>query len=209
MTATMNRLKFYAARLKCDDIRLNQTSSPKSDLIAELTDKSVAIIGNSRALAETSFGAEIDAADIVIRINRAPMPSASSHGSKTNWLALATKLEQSEETRINPERIFWMSPKRKRLPFWVVSRPGFYLNPQSDFETLKSQLNAPPTTGLMIIDLVSQSKAKAINLYGFDFFASLSLTGSRTAEQVPHDFDTEKSWVADLAKRDRRLTVHR
>ncbi len=209
MTATMNRLKFYAARLKRDDIQLSRTSSPKSDLIAELTDKSVAIIGNSRALSETSFGAEIDTADIVIRINRAPMPSVNSHGSKTNWLALATKLEQSEETRINPERIFWMSPKRKRLPFWVASRPGFYLNPQSDFEILKSQLNAPPTTGLTIIDLVSQSKAKVINLYGFDFFASLSLTGSRTAEQVPHDFDTEKSWVSDLAKRDHRLTVHR
>ena len=209
MTATMNRVKFYKARLKRDEDQLRQYSCPKSDLINELTDKSVAIIGNSRALAETSFGAEIDAADIVIRINRAPMPSGKSHGSKTNWLALATKLEQSEETRINPERIFWMSPKRKRLPFWVASRPGFYLNPQSDFEILKSQLNAPPTTGLMIIDLVSQSKAKAINLYGFDFFASLSLTGSRTAEQVPHDFDTEKSWVSDLATRDRRLTVHR
>lgn len=209
MTATMNRAKFYAARLKGDESRLGQTSCPKTDLLTELPNKSVAIIGNSRALADASFGAEIDAADIVIRINRAPMPSASSHGTKTNWLALATKLEQSEGTRLNPERIFWMSSKRKRLPFWVASRAGFYLYSLGDIETLKAQLNAPPTTGLMIIDLVSQSKASAIDLYGFDFFASLSLTGSRTANQVPHDFDTEKTWVSDLAKRDPRLTVHR
>lgn len=209
MTATMNRAKFYAARLKRDEVLLSQTSCPKAELLTELENISVAIIGNSRALTETSFGAGIDRADIVIRINRAPMPAANSHGTKTNWLALATKLEKSEGTSLNPDRIFWMSPKRKRLPFWVANRPGFYLHPLGDFETLKTQLSAPPTTGLMIIDLVSQSKAKSIDLYGFDFFASLSLTGSRTAEQVPHDFVTEKSWVNDLAKRDSRLIVHR
>ena len=204
----MERFRFLINRIFAAE-KVAAYSVEVAELFAELSNKSVAIIGNSRALAETSFGEEIDRADIVIRINRAPMPSAKSHGTKTNWLAMATSLEQSEETRLNPDRIFWMSPKRKRLPFWVVSRPGFYLHPLGDHETLKAQLNAPPTTGLMIIDLVAQSKASAINLYGFDFFASLSLTGSRTSAQVPHDFDTEKSWASDLAKQDPRLTVHR
>ena len=35
-------------------------------------------LGNARSLGERAYGAEIDAADLVIRINRAPMPAAAS-----------------------------------------------------------------------------------------------------------------------------------
>lgn len=177
------------------------------ELRDDLDVKNVAIIGNSRALAQGSSGDRIDANDLVIRINRAPMPSARSHGSKTNWLALSTSLARAQAGRINPDRILWMSHKRKRLPFWVARRPGFYLYPLADFHALSDHLGAPPTTGLMIIDLVANTKAKSIRLYGFDFFSSLSLTGSRTAAQVPHDFAAEKAWVQALADRDARLKI--
>jgi len=174
---------------------LIQYSAPQDALLTELAGKSVAIVGNSRALAETSFGADIERADIIVRINAAPMPSARSHGGRTNWLALAVALNKNSGQSIGPQRVLWMSPKRKRLPLWVLRGPGFHLFSMDSFRALKSALGAPPSTGLMVIDLLQKSEARSISIYGFDFFSSLSLTGSRTQAQVPHDFSAEKKWV--------------
>ncbi|WP_317616408.1 hypothetical protein [Paracoccus mutanolyticus] len=59
-----------------------------------------------------------------------------------------------------------------------------------------------------MIDLIARSDMARLDLYGFDFFASLSLSGHRRAEQVPHDFSGESEWVAALAASDRRITRH-
>lgn len=176
------------------------------DLMQNLDGKAVAIIGNSRALAEKAFGSEIDGADTIIRMNRAPIPSLSSHGTRTDWLALATSLPKADLARIQPGRILWMSHKRKRLHRWMVAIDGFYLHPIPQFRQLSDELSAPPTTGLMIIDLVAKSNANSVSLFGFDFFKSLSLTGRRTAGQVPHDFKAEKLWVERLLSSDSRFS---
>jgi hypothetical protein len=57
----------------------------------------------------------------------------------------------------------------------------------------------------MMIDLCVASDLDVLKLYGFDFFQSLSLTGSRSAEQVPHDFSAEREFVATLMARDARI----
>jgi len=183
-------------------------SAGLSALMDDLSDKNVAIIGNSRALSGQEYGAEIDAAEIIIRINRAPMPAAISHGTRTDWLALATSLARSSYHSIRPRRLLWMSHKRKRLRAWVVETPGFYLHSTDRFQQLSDELASSPTTGLIIIDLVAKSDARAANIYGFDFFASQSLTGSRTAAQVPHDFGSEKLWVRALIERDARFQLN-
>ena len=75
----------------------------------------------------------------------------------------------------------------------MATQKGFALPPLDTYLRLKAQLNAPPTTGLMMIDLLAGSPATKITLYGFDFFASLSLSGRRTAAQVPHNFQAERA----------------
>ncbi|MCY1126555.1 glycosyltransferase family 29 protein [Frigidibacter sp. RF13] len=202
----MNRFSFLMARTLRQEAPLMALSAGRASLMAALERKSVALVGNARSLEAGTFGAEIDAADIVIRINRAPMPSAISHGTRTDWLALATSIGAADMERVRPARILWMSHKRKRLPWQVASSPGFYLHPLEDFGRLKQVLGAPPTTGLMMIDLLAASGLATLSLYGFDFFASLSLTGSRTADQVPHDFGAEAAFVADLMARDGRIS---
>ena len=202
------RLGFTLARALRNENFLAELSCVQEVMISNLANISVAIVGNSRALADLDNGTGIDAADIVIRINRAPMPSSKSHGLRTDWLALATSLQPNEAARISPKRILWMSPKRKRLPFWAATTQGFYLHPMADYQTLKELLGAPPSTGAMVIDLVAKSQATSIDLYGFDFFASMSLTGSRTAARVPHKFDAERGWVKVLVNRDHRVTLH-
>lgn len=174
--------------------------------MAELSGKRVALVGNARSLVERDEGAEIDAADLVIRINRAPMPASRTHGTRTDWLALATSIGEGDLARIRPTRILWMSHKRKRLPWRVATLPGFYLHQLADWARLRDRLKAPPTTGLMMIDLLAASDLRSLRLHGFDFFASLSLTGRRNADQVPHDFVAEKRFVDSLMVSDRRIT---
>jgi hypothetical protein len=202
----MTRLGFLLARTLRQEAPLAALSLPMTEVLARLGG-TVALVGNARSLSDTAFGAEIDAADSVIRINRAPMPSPTSHGTRTDALALATSIDAQTLARLNPALVLWMSHKRKRLPWAVASRPGFVLPPLTSFNRLKAALGAPPTTGLMMIDLLSQSPATRVMLYGFDFFASQSLTGSRSAAQVPHDFPAERGFAMALLARDLRFSL--
>ena len=204
----MTPLRFIAARLLRDEGMLRQLSVQQAELLAPLKGKTVALVGNARALASSQQGAEIDAHDVVVRINLAPMPYAESHGTRTDWLGLAVRLPRADRARIKPARILWMSPKRKRLDWQTATSPGFYLHPLGDYAGLRDQLGAPPTTGAMLIDLIARSRMARLDLYGFDFFASLSLSGRRNAEQVPHDFSRESAWVEKLQLADRRIHRH-
>lgn len=200
-------LRFRLARLTRNERALARWSIAEDAMLDDLAGKRVALVGNARALAQGQAGAEIDAHDIVIRINRAPMPAAASHGRRTDWLALAVRLDRSALAALDPRLTLWMSHKRKRLPWAVVTR-RFYLFPQDHIRRIWQSLGAQPTTGLMMIDLLARSRAAKIDLYGFDFFASLSLSGRRSADQVPHDFTDEKSFVEALLTRDPRVTLH-
>nr|WP_111301215.1 glycosyltransferase family 29 protein [Paracoccus saliphilus] len=204
-----DRLRFAAARLVRSEDPLRRLSVPQEQLLADLAGQQVALVGNARALAATGHGPAIDAADLVIRINRAPLPDPRSHGRRTDWLALATRLPDADRARLSPDRILWMSPKRKRLDWTSASSPGFYLHSLDDYQALMGRLAAPPTTGAMMIDLLLRGPLAGLTLYGFDFFASLSLSGRRDAGQVPHDFAAEAAWVNDLLRHDRRLTLVR
>lgn len=201
----MTWLGFLLARLMRHEAPLAALSVPQAALLESLAGKGLALVGNARSLA--GAGAAIEAADLVIRINRAPIPATESHGRRTDLLALATSLTPQDMTRIAPGRVLWMSPKRKRLPWAVAHSPGFYLHPLPDIARLADTLGAPPTTGLMMVDLLARSQAADIGLYGFDFFASLSLSGRRTAAQVPHDFAAERRFVETLVARDPRFRL--
>ena len=204
----MKALRFRLAAWRNDDNLLARRSAMKADLLAELGGKRVAIVGNARALANTDQGAAIEAADLIIRINRAPMPNPRSHGSRTDWLALATSLPRDEYEALGAQRLLWMSHKRKRLRLWMAQTAGYYLSPARDFNILAARLNARPTTGALVIQLVADSAAGQIDLHGFDFFASRSLSGARDASAVPHDFNAEGAWVDRLLRDDPRVTLH-
>lgn len=203
----MNRLGFMIARARQDEAALMRLSLPQAALLAELDGRSVALVGNARALADARQGDEIDGHDIVARINRAPMPSPVSHGRRTDWLGLGLRLPAEDRARLTPSRVLWMPWKRRRLDWATASAPGFYLHPRADIAALQARLGAKPTTGALMIDLLLRAPLAALDLYGFDFFASRSLSGRRGAGDVPHDFAAEADWVAGLAAADRRLRL--
>jgi hypothetical protein len=202
----VNRAAFLLARTLRREGPIAALSVPQATLLSDLSGLRVALVGNARSLSASAHGAAIDAADRVIRINRAPMTSVASHGTRIDWLALATALPLAEWRALGQPRILWMSPKRKRLSHALATSPGFYLHPLADYRRLMDRLGAPPTTGAMMIDLLARSGLAGLTLFGFDFFASQSLSGRRTAAQVPHDFAAEARLVADLMARDPRIS---
>jgi hypothetical protein len=201
----MNRLAFWLAKMRGDEAALSRLGAAEGALLGELAGKRVAIVGNARALAEGQAGEAIDSADLVIRVNGAPMPQVLSHGKRTDWLGVSIPVTRDVVETRGPKRIVWVTPKRKRLPWWMARDVRFALYPAARHADLVRRLGRRPTTGLMLIDFVAGSEATAITLYGFDFFASQSLSGSRTAAEVPHDFPAEAAFVADLEARDARV----
>ena len=198
---------FFLAKLRGDEAALGAWSLPKTALYGDLAGRKVAIVGNARALSHTDLGPWIDQADIVIRLNSASISSAESHGAQTDWLAISTPVSRAILQARDPRRILWMTPRRKRLPYRIATDPGFYLGKRADWTDLRRRLGSAPTTGLMIIDFVVRSSASWVELYGFDFFSSKSLSGRRSSKQVPHDFDRERAFVLALAKSDPRIRL--
>ncbi|PLS20055.1 glycosyltransferase family 29 protein [Neptunicoccus cionae] len=204
----ISELAFASKRIFLGEAFLAQHSCKINILHENLAGKTVAIVGNARSLSDQSFGPDIDRCDLVIRMHAAPLPQAESHGTRTSWLALGMPVPQEIIDERKPDRLLWMAKKRKRLRARFANAKGFYLHPKTEWDRMADELKAPPTTGIMLIDLVARSEASEIHLFGFDFFTSLSLSGRRTAAQVPHDFTAEKHFVQKLVARDQRVVHH-
>jgi len=177
------------------------------DLNRYFEGKSVALVGNARSLSDTAFGPDIDAHAVVVRLNSAPMPSPSSHGSRTDVVATSIVFPRAHFEHLNPTMIWWMTPKPMALPRWMTRSPGYYRYPESEHARLLARLGARPTTGLMAIDVLGALPCGPIGIYGFDFFSSLSLSNDKAAAPAVHDFARERDYVHDLMARDRRFRL--
>lgn len=201
-----SRLRFLIARGLRDEARLQAWSVPEAAVLQELAGRSVAIVGNARSLGSGNRGAEIDGHDLVLRINAAPIPSVLSHGTRTDWMAISVPVPDDILAARAPSLVLWMTPKRRRLPYSLFRRVPVFLNPAGRNAELVLALGARPTTGMMAIDLCLRAQAQ-VDLYGFDFFQSKSLSGHRDAAQVPHDFAAEKLWVEARLASDPKLRL--
>ncbi len=203
----MNALRFWLAKRLGDEANLSRMGVPETVLLGDLAGRHVALVGNARGLAEGASGPAIDAADVVVRMNSAPIPDPRSHGTRTDWLGVSVAVSPSLVAERAPQRLIWVTSRRKRLPYWMVRDTRFALFPAARHAALSAQLGGRPTTGLLLIDLVMASQATSITLWGFDFFATQSLSGRRSADQVPHDFGAEATYVTGLIARDPRLRM--
>jgi hypothetical protein len=179
--------------------------STLDDLAAALAGRSIAIVGNARGLASAAEGAAIDAHDIVLRFNAAPIASARSHGRRTDWLATSMPIERELAEERQVERILWLTQKRDSLPLWLARGPALplFLADAALYAAIQQATGlARPSTGAMAIALIDRlGSARTVTLYGFDFFASLSLSGTQTAATTPHDFAGEARYVLGLIEK--------
>ncbi|SEP54919.1 glycosyltransferase family 29 protein [Thalassovita taeanensis] len=207
--ALADRARFWLARRSGDEARLRGFSAPLEALAAEAAGKTVAVVGNARSLTTTQFGPQIDAADIVIRLNKGEISAPEGQGRRTDWLAMSVPVAPDIIRAHDPKRLLWVTPKRRRLPYHVASDPRFCLLPEDHSDRLRATLGSRPSTGVMIIALAASLPVASLRIYGFDFFATLSTTGGRSAAQVPHDFAAEKLWVEALVAADPKIELIR
>jgi hypothetical protein len=178
-------------------------------LLEELAGKRVALVGNAESLSARAQGAAIDAADLVIRFNRAPIIRPSSHGRRTDWIATG---HQNLKPGFLNERgvalVIWTGVHIKDMPRTIsFGEKAVHLISEAARSRLRRMLGRDPSSGMMMIDLVAESEAAAIDLYGFDFARTSSLSGHREADAQPHDFAAEGRHVAALMARDPRIAL--
>lgn len=161
--------------------------------------KSVAIVGNSQKL--QGKGVEIDAFDIVIRMNRAwdlPEYMQRNVGQKADIICLSDERERLSDILSKYSEVIWMTPK-KRSKLNKSILPKLYFYPLEYWKVLQQELGARPSTGCMVFDLFSKLLDEGhLTLYGFDFF------------QNPNWYDSpvKKHWFSSLFKGHRKISPH-
>lgn len=191
----------YPETLGRDWIR--QNSLTEEELFRRLDGKSVALIGNARALLETRQGAAIDKHDIVIRINRAPGLGTEAAGSKLTWIACADRTPHD----VTPT-VLWLGRKVRKIPYRLMVSGRLFIYDHVRRDGLSGVLSARASTGIMGIELLLRSPVKSIDLYGFDFYASRSLSGDHTKDSTPHNYTEEEKWVFGRLAHEARLRLH-
>lgn len=166
--------------------------------------KTVAVVGNALSLFDKSYGAEIDAHDVVVRMNKAAMlytrkEASKSHGTKTNvWVFWNTAEYKSFFTKIPPGIKKMHAGHQGRTPNNIHLVDFVY--PESLYKELKkhSGKHSNPTTGMIFLDYLSACDSKHVDVYGFDWKETATFTDPEMKREkiCPHDYPVEKAYCA-------------
>jgi Glycosyltransferase family 29 (sialyltransferase) len=189
----------------------NLVAGNACQVVAQSQGRVAALVGNARSLLAEQRGIEIDACDVVLRMNKASGMVLSSHGKKTTWLATSLPVELTQVKILQPDNIFFMSPKKRWRSFAMrfFGFPFAYY-PVEEWQALRHMLGGKrPSTGMMAISLLMRHGRyfEEIRLYGFDFSASGSLTERLAKTEVPHDFALEHRIILELIENNPRFKL--
>lgn len=149
---------------------------------------------------ESGHGAEIDAYDVVIRMNCGLPTNPEDQGRRTDILAFSTlAVVKAVFRRFHAGEHIWMSPKLRadigqfaevpeNLSFYDIDR----------WEALEARLGARPSVGAMVLDLVSSFNPAAVGVFGYDF--KRTLTWYEPKQHIgPHSYEAEERFCEELA----------
>lgn len=155
----------------------------------------VAIVGNAESLLGTRFGAQIDAMDVVVRINHGVVRQPVSQGRRTDVLAMSCRMLETDLLQhFDPALILWMTPRWRHLQPYsrrVMQRVCFF--PGRAWRHLSQDLlgGRRPSTGFMTtMQLLQLDIAAEIHLFGFDFGVTRTFYNA-PGYQTPHDYAAE------------------
>lgn len=162
------------------------------DLIAMVKDKTVAVIGNSQSLFNHAYGSEIDSHDIVIRINKAAMlytrfDAEETHGRKTNVWAVwdINTFDQSSLNKFTGTKAHVGTKNTGPL--------ADYTSPREWIQELRDNGIRNPSSGLILLHILSKSEAKQVDVYGFDWKKTMTFTDN-TFKDKHHTFLLEEQY---------------
>jgi hypothetical protein len=134
--------------------------------------KSVAIVGNAQSLFGKNLGSEIDAHDVVIRLNRGFIVDPSQQGSRTDIIGTARPLSLEQIQRYNPKLVYWLFWRWWRLPTWNAETwEKTEVVPVSLWRKANKQLSKRPTSGFVMVNtILDHTSSTRVNTFGFDFY---------------------------------------
>lgn len=150
--------------------------------------KRIAIIGNSSKILDKNLGKEIDAHDIIVRMNHAPLHISKyteSTGAKTNIISFgmsnltaASKISNLIKPEYNLFLIRCNGPVIDKNEYIQFKNPVH--GDLDQYRELSSKFNIgkikyKPSTGSVTVNyFLKNINFSQLNLYGFDFFKSSS-----------------------------------
>lgn len=164
--------------------------------------KTVAVIGNALSLFDKSYGTEIDAHDVVVRMNKAAMlftrqEASRSHGTRTDvWIFWNTAEYKTFFGKIHKNIRKMHAGHQGRTPSNIHAVDFVY--PDNLYKELKKHAGKHnnPTTGLIALDYISSCNPKHVDVYGFDWKETATFTDpeKKRERMCPHDYETEKEY---------------
>lgn len=207
------------------------TLRPEPVYLAGLAGKRVALVGSAASAQGTGLGPEIDAHDLVVRVNwSAPVPPAlvPDLGNRTDVLyhvlrfnkQLVTQADVRAWIRARVGCVVSVHPARKRRVghFARLAGAAIPLVAMTDFRiTMARRLGTVPNTGICALAHLLSADVKEVSVYGFDFYTTGHWPGQRdeTPEQAAaqagivtgHNQPIQRAYVAGLLRTDQRLRV--
>jgi len=178
-----------------------------------VSNKTVALVGNSTSLFDSEYGKEIDSHDVVIRMNKAsifyPELSSLSHGEKMDawcfWAAGAFNRMLKDDKNIPDKmlRAFYDKNSTKKYQACVNGHKS-YTDRYTDetfsiglFNNLKRNINIIseqegtiyPSLGITMLRWLTYNSTKKISVYGFDW-----KTTPTFSEKELFDIDMENGY---------------
>jgi hypothetical protein len=163
--------------------------------------KSVALVGNAMSLFDLEYGEEIEAHDVVVRLNNAAMlvdrfDSEKSHGKRTDiWIFWsANEYYRYFEKRTKIKKMHAGHQHRNGNLIKLVD----FVYPTELYEPLKLKAGPlkNPTTGFISIDYILHCNPSKLSVYGFDWKKTPTYTDpNRKKEKMcPHNYEVEENY---------------
>lgn len=173
-----------------------------SSRLAQFVDgKRVALVGNASSLFGRNQGAEIDAYDTIIRLNRGRVIDQGQQGSRTTVIGTSRAISDDEiNARIQAQSVVWLTSKRWKMPEWNSDTwAKADVMPLRLWYRLYQQLGYRPTSGLIMLYLIQQRlRPVELSLFGFDFYASENFYSGMPKENSVHSPSAEKSFFESI-----------
>lgn len=164
--------------------------------------KTVAIVGNSVELFESSFGDEIDSFEVVCRLNRgAEIIDSQKQGTKiTIWGYGDFDIVRSIFDSIHCDNTIHLSENRQSHK--ISKKTKHYMDLSELSELKKELLWNFPSSGLMMLYYIINRNARLVSLFGFDFNRSPSWPNNNWENNVKntHNWELERGLVTELQK---------
>jgi hypothetical protein len=171
--------------------------------------KSIAIVGNSKALLEHNFGQDIDAHDIVLRFNAGyPEPKFQQYvGTRTDIWACASYsgMKSIHKFQGNFTYALWANWHTRSLRESI--KPQTFILPIQYWYYVRRLMGANPTSGAVVLTYFNEHiDYRSMTVYGFDFLKTSNFFRTPVWRRPPdHNPEREEAYLRPLLEEGRGI----